>query len=94
MKVFELQHPENEKTWITGKNVIDAIKEYLFESSVDISEIEDCDIVEVPESEWDKITVVNNDYDDSDPNDFREITVKDFMKYCDTALIICGTMYD
>lgn len=94
MKVFELQHPENEKTWIAGKNVIDAIKEYLFESSVDISEIEDCDIVEVQESEWDKITVVNNDYDENDPNDFREITVKDFMKYCDTALIICGTMYD
>lgn len=94
MKVFELQHPENEKEWITGKNVIDALKNYLFHLGMDISEIEDSDIVEVPESEWDKITVVNNDYDDSDPQDVSSFTIKDYMKDCDTSEIIAGTMYD
>lgn len=51
MKVFELIHPDENKEWFTGKNIIQALSNYTIKMGVSLQEIEDCNIVEIPHKE-------------------------------------------
>lgn len=63
MKVFEIKWTsQDEKEWITAESLIAAIKFYCSETSWDIQDFEDDDeIREVPQEEWSKIKVKNDD---------------------------------
>ena len=96
MKIFELKWTsQDEKEWVSGRTIIEALKTYLSVTSTDIVDLEDEDeITEVPKVEWSKMTVRNTEYDENDPDDFEEMTFEQWMKENTTSDIIAGTMYD
>lgn len=96
LKIFELRwNSQDEKEWVAAHTNIEALKYYCFETMTDLAEMEDEDeIIEIPESEWEKFTVRNNDYDKTDPEDRQEETFAEFMKDITAPTIIAGTMYD
>lgn len=64
-------------------------------TGTDIVDLEDEDeIIEVPKEQWSKMTVINTEYDESDPNDFEAMTFEEWMKQNPSSNIIAGTMYD
>ena len=96
MKIFELRWTsQDEKEWVSGRTIIEALKTYLSVTGTDIVDLEDEDeIIEVPKEEWSKMTVRNTDYDETDPDDFEEMTFEEWMKQNPSSDIIAGTMYD
>jgi len=96
LKIFELRWTsQDEKEWISGNTIIEALKTYLSVTGTDIVDLEDeDDIVELPKEEWSKMTVRNIEYDENDPDYFEEMTFEQWMKENPKSDIIAGTMYD
>jgi hypothetical protein len=95
MKIFELQHEDGEKEWIAASTVIIALYHYFNTTSTDFIDLHDeADIVEVPESKWDEMKVVNTDYDEKDPKDWKDQTFREAIKGLTGPDILCGTMYE
>lgn len=96
LKVFELRwNKQDEKEWICAHTNIEALKTYLSMTSTDIVDLDDEDeIVEIPESEWSKITIRNSEYDENDPEDFESQTIEEYMRDQLRPDIIAGTMYE
>ena len=96
MKIFELRWTsQDEKEWVSGRTIIEALKTYLSVTGTDIVDLEDEDeIIEVSKEEWSKMIVRNTEYDETDPDDFEENTFEEWMKQNPSSDIIAGTMYD
>lgn len=98
MKIFEFQWNRiNEKEWVAADTIVEALKVYLSTTSSDILDwdIED-EIIELPESEWEKMTFNNTNFDEDEPEDddnFREMTFKRWMETHKAPCLIAGTMY-
>jgi len=96
MKIYELRWTyQDEKEWVSGRTIIEALKTYFATTDTSIIDLDDEDeIVEVPKEEWSKMTVRNTEYDENDPDDFEEMTFKEWMEQNQSSDIIAGTMYD
>ena len=88
MKIFELENADGQKEWFSGKTILNALVNYISTTECDISDLRDCELKELPQSEWDKYTVYNNE-------DFEceSITFTEWMKDNPKPEIIAGTMY-
>ena len=95
LKVFELRwNAQEEKEWVADFTNIGALKTYCSITSTDLIDMDDADeIVEVPESEWPKMTIKNTDFDPEDPNDKETQTFAEWMDGRTEPDIIAGTMY-
>lgn len=96
MKIYELRWTsQNEKEWISGRTIIEALKTYLSITDLDMVDFADEDeIIEVPQEEWSNMTVRNTEYNENDPDSFEEITFNEWIKRNPISNIIAGTMYD
>lgn len=96
MKIFELRWTsQDEKEWVSGRTLIEALKTYLSITGTDIDDLEDEDeIVEVPKEDWSKMIIRNANYSESNSDDFKEMTFEEWMKQNPSPDIIAGTMYD
>ena len=96
LKIFELKwSSQDEKEWIAAHTNIEAIKTYCSITSINLIDFEEDDeIIELPESEWDKMTIRNIDYDPQDGDDWMEKTFAEYMQNQTEPDIIAGTMYD
>jgi hypothetical protein len=92
IKIFEIRWTsQNEKEWIAAYSLIGALKEYCSTTGTDLVDMEDDDeIIELPESEWDKHTVRLEEEGDN------TITFREFLeKELDNKPgMVAGTMYD
>jgi hypothetical protein len=95
LKIFELRWTnQDEKEWIAAHTNIDAIKQYCSITSTDLADLDEEDeVVELSESEWEKMTIKNVDYDPSDPEDWEEKTFAEFMENRTCPDLVAGTMY-
>jgi hypothetical protein len=96
MKIYELRWTsQNEKEWVSGRTVIEALKTYFAITDTSIIDL-DCEdeIVEIPKEEWSKMTIRNTEYNEKDLDDFEEMTFEEWMKQNPKSDIIAGTMYD
>lgn len=73
MKIYEFRIDE-EREWVAANTVIEAIQTHATTLSMDLSDYnKEDDIVELPESEWDKHTVIDTENEDKEPDmTFRE----------------------
>jgi len=96
MKLYQINWTsQDEKEWVASISLIGAIKFYCLETDFDISDFEDDDeIIEISESEWDKLIVKNLDYDETDPDDEEQWTVRELMNRSKQPRLIAGTMYE
>ena len=96
LKIFEIRHNKlDEKEWVAAETVIHALQFYCSLTSMDLVEFDkEDDIVEVPEEKWDEYKITNTEYDENDPDDWKEMTFREFIKDSTTPEIIAGTMYD
>ena len=96
MKIYELRWTsQDEKEWVSGRTVIEALKTYFATTDTSIIDLDDEDeIVEVAKEEWSKMTVRNTEYDENDPDDFEKMTFEEWMEQNQSSDIIAGTMYD
>ena len=96
MKIFELRWTsQQEKEWVSGRTMIEALKTYLLTTGIDIVELDDDDdIVEVPKEEWSKLIVRNTEYNENDPDDVEEMTFEQWMEENQNPDVIAGTMYN
>ncbi len=94
MKIFELRTNKGEREWISGNTIIEALKTYFSTTGMDINDLnDDDDIVEIPKEKWSEIIIINDEYDKTDPDDFKEITLEQWIKENPTSEIIAGNMY-
>lgn len=96
MKIFELRWTsQDEKEWVAANTNIEALKTYLSITSTKIVDLEnDDEIVEIPEEKWDEMKMKNLEYDETDPDDWKEKTFAQWMKEHTKPDIIAGTMYE
>lgn len=89
MKIFELRWTkQDEKEWIAADTNIEALKKYCSITGMDLSDFDELDeIIEIPESEWDKFSVREEDREEA-------ITFRQWMKENKYPDIIAGTMYE
>ncbi len=89
MKIFEFQWNRiEEKEWVAANSLVAAIREYCSTTGCDWTDWEDNDdIVEVPESEWDKCLLHDPDNVDD------QMTFTQWVKENPHGGMICGTMY-
>lgn len=87
-KIFEIEHEDGEKEWVTGDTNIGALLSYLQTTGCDIVDIEDAKISELPKSKWGKFKVKQEDEE--------EMTFAKWMKLYGKGHndIIAGTMYE
>lgn len=88
MKIFEFRWTsQDEKEWVSGRTIVEALKTYKSVTGTDIEEMEDDDdIVEIPREKWGEYTVNEVDND-------RIITFEQWMEENKSSDIIAGTMY-
>lgn len=95
LKVFELRYGVGEKEWLCAHTNIEALKTYASITGVSLIDLdEDDEIVEVPKEKWAELHIKNNDYDESDPEDWSHKSFEDYMKTQTIPDIIAGTMYE
>lgn len=81
MKIYELQLTEiGEKAWVAANSITEAIETYVSSTGEDIINCDDkYEIVELPKEKWSEMTVTNTEYVESDPNDWEEMTLEQWM---------------
>ena len=87
MKIFEIEHSDGEKEWVSGETNLDAINTYVSTTQCSLYDLKDSEIREVPKSKYSKYRIAMEVG--------VEISFKTWMR--DNHLrseIICGTMYD
>jgi hypothetical protein len=96
LKVFELKwKTRGDREWMCAYTNIQAIKEYCSITSTDLSDMDDVDeIIEIPKEKWGEYNINNSEYDEKDPDDWKEKTFEEYMKTQTTPDIIAGTMYE
>lgn len=96
LKVFELQWTsQDEKEWIAANTIIEAIKTYCSITSTDLVDLEDDDnIIEIPKEKYSEMFINNIDYDENDPDDWKEKSFEQWLKEHTKPDIIAGTMYE
>jgi hypothetical protein len=92
MKIFEINYKDKEKQWVAANTNIEALQEVLSIESTDLDMMEE--IIEIPDSKYDEMNVVNNDYDETDEDDWESKTFRDFIKDYTKPVIISATFYD
>lgn len=95
LKIFELRwNAQGGKEWVADFTNIGALKTYCSITSTDIVDMDSVDeIVEVAESEWEKMTIKNTDFDPEDQSDRESQTFAEWMQDRTEPDIIAGTMY-
>jgi len=95
-KIFEFHWKSiDEKEWVSAPSLIAAIKVYLRDTASTLDDMDDEDeIRELPETEWPSCTVVNVDYDHTDPEDWSTMTFDEWMKLHTDPQILAGTLYN
>lgn len=93
-KIFEIIYNDGEKQWVAANTAIQALNQVLSIESTDIDLMED--IIELPQDKWDSMSVTNSEYDETDKDDWQQLTFMEFMnreasKY---PQIISATFYD
>jgi len=99
LKIFELNWVnQGEKEWVAAETNIHALIVYTGITYTSLSDFDDEDfITEVPQEEWEKLSVRNTEFDESEPEDddnFREMTFKKWIETHNSPDIIAGTMYE
>lgn len=92
MKIFEIIYKDDEKQWVVANTNIEALQEVLSIESTDIDLMKE--IRELPEENWDEWTVNNNEYDETDSEDWESMTFREFLNKAKNAQIISATFYD
>lgn len=96
LKVFELRwNNSGEKEWMCAYTNIQALKEYCSITSTDLIDMDDVDeVVEIPKDKWSEYNINNSEYDETDPDDWKQKTFEEYMKEATAPDIIAGTMYE
>lgn len=92
MKIFEIIYNDAEKQWVAANTNIDALLEVLSIESTDLDLMQE--INELPEDKWDEYTVTNNEYDETDAEDWQSMTFREFMSQSPHAQLISATFYE
>jgi hypothetical protein len=92
MKIFEIIYNDDEKQWVAANTNIDALREVLSIESTDLDLMQE--INELPEDKWDEYTVTNNEYDETDKEDWQSMTFREFMNQSPHAQLISATFYE
>lgn len=62
MKIFEINWSDGNKSWVSGKNVLQAIQTYCSINDFSITYFDDeDDIVELPKEEWSNYNVMDDE---------------------------------
>lgn len=96
LKVFELRWvKQGEKEWMCAHTNIEALRTYFNITDTDITDLDyEDEVIEVPKEKWAEIIINNSEYDESDPDDWAQKTVEEYMKTATSPDIIAGTMYE
>jgi hypothetical protein len=92
MKIFEIVYKDGEQQWVAADTNIEALQEVLSIESTDLDLM--TEIKELPETEWDKEIVTNSEYDETDPEDWKSMTFREFLNQSKGTQIISSTFYD
>jgi len=94
LNIYELQFSDDEKVWIAAYTAIQALKFHESETDTGLIELNyEDDIIILPEEKWGEYYVTNPDYDENNPNDWKQITFKEAMKDINAPDWIAGTMF-
>lgn len=95
MNIYEIQWTsQDQKEWVAANTIIEALQTYCKVTGTDLFDLEDDDeIVEVPREKWPEMTVLNTDYDSTDPDDWYTKTFEEWMNENETPDVIAGSMY-
>ncbi|PKP11977.1 MAG: hypothetical protein CVU09_00315 [Bacteroidetes bacterium HGW-Bacteroidetes-4] len=91
LRVFELQHPDGEKEWIAAHTIIEALQTYCSTTDASLFELDDYDLVEVPQTRWDELNIVNPDCEN---DELEKTTLREIVQGMTNPDIIGGTFYD
>jgi hypothetical protein len=87
LRIFEINHGDGEKEWITGATNIEALANYVSTTDCDLSEMDGAEISELPKEKWGTYIVKQ---EDDEEQTFEEWMSKNGNK----PDIIAGTMYE
>lgn len=84
-----------EKEWICADTAIEALKFYRGLTDLDLVDFDDeDDIVEVPQSEWSKMNILDTEQPMGDNGNYPIIeTFEEYMKHAQFTEIIATTIY-
>jgi len=88
MKIFEIIHPDGEKEWFTGQNLLSALNNYINTTECDLYDLTECEITELPKELY-SFYIVQGETEDQDMNFEQWLKENQF-----NPEIIAGTMYD
>lgn len=94
LSIFEIR-TDGEKEWVAARSLIHALQVYCSTTSIDLVEFEQEDeIAELPRDKWKEYKVKNQEYDETDPDDWKEKTFEEVMNKNPIPDIIAGTNYE
>jgi hypothetical protein len=86
-RIFEFRI-NGEKEWVAARTFIEAIQTHSNITTMDLVEYDSTDeIVEIPEAEWDKITITDPE------NEFPDKTLKEAIQEVNSPEIIATSVY-
>lgn len=88
MKIFELIHPDGEKEWFSGHNLLSALNNYINTTECDLDYLTECEITELSKDQY-RNFIVEGETEDQDMNFEQWLKENKFHPE-----IIAGTMYD
>ncbi len=97
MKVFEIEMTVDGQLasdYVAANTNIQALQVYTSFTGIDLSEFHSTDeIIELAEQLWDKYSVINTDYDPTNPFDWKIRTIEEIMKSVVVPSVICVNMF-
>lgn len=93
-KIYEFRI-SGEKEWICSDTLIEALKFYYGITEIDLLDFDDeDDIVELPQSEWSKMNILDTEQPMDDEGNYPIIeTFEEYMKHAQFTEIIATTNY-
>ena len=92
MKIFEIIYKDDEKQYVAANTNIEALQEVLSIEETDLDLM--IEIKEVEDNKLDEFHVVNNEYDETDDEDWETKSFREFLSECKGVSIVAATFYD
>ena len=86
MKIFEIIYKDDEKQYVAANTNIEALQEVLSIEETDLDLM--IEIKEVEDNKLDEFHVVNNEYDETDDEDWETKSFREFLSECISVSIV------
>lgn len=79
MRIFEVRYPSGNSDFACGRTNLEALNVYLINIGLGMRDVEDAELIELPQEKWEEYNVYDSEYSEDD--DTGDMTYKSFAAW-------------